>query len=131
MSTAEKDTSIQRYDQTVTKDYLADQPSEPVKKRGWPRQGKVRNMQRRLSELLHEVLALMDDFAVPYDNNRVKRDHRMIKMKQKMFGVFRSVKGADMFSRIHRQIATAQKKSLSAFSAISDAQNGRPFIADV
>ena len=88
-------------------------------------------MLNRLSLHRHEVLAFMEDYRVDFDNNLAERDLRMMKLKQKISGVFRSAKGADMFCRIRSYISTSRKNSVSAFSAITDALHGRPFIPEV
>jgi len=130
LSTEEKDSFKKRYDYIVAAGYLANPPPAPVKKRGRPKQGKARNMLKRLSEHRHEVLAFMEDYRVDFDNNQAERDLRMVKLRQKISGVFRSAKGADMFCRIRSYISTARKNSLSAFSAISDVFHGKPFIPE-
>ena len=88
-------------------------------------------MLKRLSQHRHEVLAFMEDYRIDFDNNQAERDLRMVKVKQKISGVFRSTKGADMFCRIRSYISTARKNSVPAFSAINDAFRGRPFIPEV
>lgn len=128
LSLADREAFKKRYDCIVTEGFLINPPPEPVKKRGRPKQGKARNMLNRLSERKHEILAFMEDYQVDFDNNQAERDLRMVKVKQKISGVFRSTLGADMFCRIRGYISTARKNSVSAFSAINDAFEGKPFI---
>jgi len=131
LSSAEKNAFKKRYDQIVDAGYLINPPPEPSKKRGRTKQGKARNMLRRLSEHRHEVLAFMEDYRIAFDNNQAERDLRMTKVRQKISGVFRSSTGADMFSRIRGYISTARKNSVSAFSAITGVFHGNPFIPGI
>jgi transposase len=127
----EKTAFTEQYDSIIKEGFKANPPPEPTKKRGRPKKGRALNMLVRLSEHKHEVLAFMEDLSIPFDNNQAERDIRMMKVKQKISGVFRSTNGADMFCRIRSYISTARKNSVSAFSAITDALHGRPFIPEI
>jgi transposase len=69
----------------------------------------------------------MHNFAVPFDNNLAERDLRMMKVKQKVSGCFRTVQGALRFGAVRRYLSTARKLGLSMFSALVDAFCGTPF----
>jgi transposase len=122
-----------RYDEVVQAGFDANpapvSPSEgEVKKRGRPKQPPPVNLLIRLRDFKGEVLAFMSDFRVPFDNNQGERDVRMVKVKQKVSGGFRTLAGAKRFGRIRAYISTARKNGKNVFEAIRDAFDGNPFI---
>jgi transposase len=123
----------QRYDAVVHAGFEVTRAPEaaPVgegKKRGRPKQPPPVNMLIRLRDFKEEVLAFMRDFRVPFDNNQGERDIRMVKVKQKVSGGFRTLEGAKRFGRIRGYISTARKHAQNVFEAIRDAFDGNPFI---
>jgi transposase len=123
-----------RYDRVVNAGYEANPRPLPKedgnqpKKRGRPKQTPPLNLLDRLRDFKPQVLAFLYDFRVPFDNNLAERDVRMIKVKQKVSGCFRTLAGAKDFARIRGYISTARKNTVNVFGAIREAFVGKPFI---
>ncbi len=87
-------------------------------KRGRVKNSPERNLLKRLDEHRKSVLRFMHDFDVPFDNNLAERAIRMMKVRQKVSGCFRSFNGADIFCIIRTYIASLKKQGYSIYAAL-------------
>ena len=64
----------------------------------------------RLSVRKQDVLRFLTDPRVPFTNNLAERDGRMMKLRQKISGGFRSDDGARDFAVVRSVLSTARKQ---------------------
>ena len=103
-------------------------PETPAKKRGRKKKSKVLNLICRLDNYKESVCLFLKNLCVPFDNNQAERDLRMVKVKTKVSGCFRSEEGAQEYLTIMSYIGSASKHGINAFTAIREALNGNPDI---
>lgn len=115
-----------RYDGLLEAGVKANPPPEPTGKAGRPKRGKAGNLVDRLRVHKKATLAFMVDLAVPFDNNQAERDIRMVKVRQKISGCFRTVGGAKRFCRIRGYISTLRKQDMPILAALRRAIAGAP-----
>lgn len=106
----------------------ANPPPAPTGKQGRPKQTPVRNLLDRCIAHRAAILAFLYDFDVPFDNNQAERDLRMLKVKCKVSGGFRSTDGADQFCRIRGYLSTLRKQSYSILDGLTSVFAGQPYM---
>ena len=98
---------------------------------GRAKQDKATNLLDRLEDYDLSVLAFLLDPQVPFTNNQGEQDIRMIKVKQKISGCFRTLKGAQVFARIRSYLSTCRKQGYNLWDACQQLVLGQPFFPNV
>jgi transposase len=116
-----------RYDVFVAEGlafHEAQSPLRPDAPQGRKRRGRKarrtgHNLLMRLAERRQDVLRFLANPHVPFTNNEAERDGRMMKVKQKISGGFRSLEGAMDFAVIRSFISTAKKQGWNVIQALT------------
>lgn len=108
-----------RYDTIVTAGLACHEAQPPLvtrpatgtpRRRGRPPRRTGHNLLLRLQTRRDDVLRFLSDPAVPFTNNEAERDGRMMKVRQKISGGFRSEQGARDFAVLRSLLVTARKQ---------------------
>src|SRR5271157_3785266 len=89
------------------------------KRRGRAPRRTGHNLLLRLAKHKEDTLRFLRDPTVPFTNNQAERDGRMMKLRQKISGGFRSLQGAMDFALIRSFVSTARKQDWNIIDAIS------------
>ena len=77
------------------------------------------NLLLRLSTRKPDVLRFLSDPTVPFTNNLAEQDGRMMKLRQKISGGFRSEDGAADFAVIRSVLSTARKQGWNLLQTLT------------
>ena len=77
------------------------------------------NLLLRLHRFKDDVLRFLIDFEVPFTNNLAEQALRMMKVKMKISGGFRTEDGAHAFAALRTVIATARKQSQNILQTLA------------
>jgi len=116
-------TLIKRYNAIVRRGlaFHRNQPPLPrrVGARGRAPRRPGHNLLIRLHKFKRDVLRFLYDFAVPFTNNEAERDLRMMKVKMKISGAFRTMAGARTFACIRSVVSTARKQGWNILQTLT------------
>jgi len=115
------------YDAILTEGLAFHEAQAPLAqsvKGGRKRRGRVprrtgHNLLLRLATRKQDTLRFLHDPTVPFTNNQAERDGRMMKLRQKISGGFRSAEGAVEFALIRSLFSTAKKQGWNVIDALT------------
>ncbi len=89
------------------------------KRRGRARRRTGHNLLIRLRDHKEDVLRFLTNPAVPFTNNQAEQDLRMMKVKQKISGSFRTETGAQTFAILRTVLSTARKQGWNILDTLT------------
>jgi transposase len=117
---------VTRYERLVAEGLRLNPPTPPARKVGRPKRSPAGNLALRLATHQAATLAFMTDLRVPFDNNQAERDLRMMKVREKISGCFRSLAAVDRFCQLRSYVSTLRKQGLPILASLADAFRGHP-----
>jgi transposase len=113
-----------RYSDIILSGLAINPEPKPVegaaKKRGRVKRGKALNMLIRLEDRYEEIMGFFEYANIPFDNNQAERDLRMMKIREKVSGTFRSESHPEAFADIRSVTSTARKQSRDILVTIKE-----------
>jgi transposase len=118
-----------RYERLLA-DGQAANPPPPVngRRRRRTRRSPAARLLARLDTHREEVLRLLDDTRVPFDNNQAERDLRMVKLQQKISGCWRTPAGAEAFLALRSYLSTARKHGRNPLAVLGQLFQGQAWL---
>lgn len=92
------------------------------------KQSKEQNLLDRLEGWDDYILAFLWAWELPFTNNEAERALRMMKVRLKISGCFRTLAGAQRHARIRSYISTLRKHGLPVLEYLRLALDGHPFL---
>jgi transposase len=89
------------------------------KARGRQKKRPGHNLLLRFKAHKNATLRILTDFDVPFTNNLAEQDRRMMKVKMKISGGFRTLEGAIEFARLRSIISSARKHGLNILQTLT------------
>ena len=98
-----------------------------------PARGRIKrrpghNLLLRLKNRVDDVLRFLYHAPVPFTNNNAEQAVRMVKVKQKISGGFRTRAGIDKFLTVRSYLATAKKQSFNLLDSLTTAFQKNPLV---
>ncbi len=106
-----------RYDQLVGEALPPLRLAKPGR-RGRKKRRPGHNLGLRLRDRRESVLRFLTDGTVPFTNNQAEQDLRMMKLRMKISGGFRSEQGAKDFATLRSVLSTARKQGRNRIEAL-------------
>lgn len=117
---------LRRYDAIVATGLAFHEALPPLpaskywwKRRGPPRRRPGHNLLNRFSIRRADVVRFLTDPRVPFTNNLAEQALRMMKVRQKISGGFRSWQGAQDFATLRSVISTAKKQNWNIIQTLT------------
>lgn len=129
LTQTQQDQYVQRYDALMAQgNEEHPMPEKQIGKRGAVKKSKSKNLVDRFVNHKEGIIAFVKDFTIPFGNNVAEQAVRMMKLKQKISGCFRSKAGATVFATIRSYIDTMRKNGYDIMDALALAISGKPII---
>ena len=88
----------------------------------------ARALLERLRDYRDDCLAFLFDLSVPFTNNEAERGVRMLKVKGKISGCFRTPEGATRFCRARSYLQTCGQQGLNRLDCLVSVFRGDPIL---